>query len=253
VALLAVAALAGAAVEVACRQALGIQDLAVSEAGASEGGAGEGGAGDAGAAAAACHAKTTTEDCYSCCALIDGGDLGFFHGDVHDCVCSTECADVCLTYCGPTAPADSTDCDLCVFLESFQSLGDCYQRAAAAGQATRGASTIYQCLAGCAPPSDSECASLATRDGCYDCCSGQHVAALQTLFGSAGQACACDAGCGPVCPSYCPTSSSDTYSCTQCVLGTLIDGGCASTGAALCSNPDCKAMATCMQACAQTQ
>jgi hypothetical protein len=238
----------GAGAVVACRQVLGVQDLGVGEAGAETSGSSSGSP-----AAAACRAMTTTEGCYNCCALIDGGDQGFFKGDLHTCACNTACSNDCPTYCGPTAPGDSTDCDLCVYLESFNTQGDCYQRATTAGQGTPGATLIYQCIAGCSPPSDGECASLATRQGCYDCCALQHQAALRTLFGSPAQACTCDAGCASLCPSYCPTSSTDTPQCTQCVLDSLVDGGCASTGAALCSSPDCQAMTTCMQQCAQGQ
>jgi hypothetical protein len=242
-------ALAGGAIAlVACRQVLGVEDLGVSDAG--EASSAEAGPGDAGTG---CQALATTEACYSCCAELDGGDQSFFKDDLHACICQTECSADCPVYCQPPAAAESTDCDLCVFLGSFQPLGQCHDRAATAAEASAGTGAIYRCLAGCNVPSDDECSKLSTLRGCYDCCGGKHLAALSTLFGSpAAQACVCDAGCAGACPSYCPGGGVDVGACTRCALDSLVDGGCAATGAGLC-NGDCQNMTACMQLCAQTQ
>jgi hypothetical protein len=242
----ALAAAAGAALAlVACRQVLGVQDLGVRD-GGPEGGL-EGGS------SGACSARATTEDCYSCCAELDGGDQGFFSGGLHACVCNSECSADCTNYCGPTAPADLTDCDLCVYLSAIPDAGQCHDPAAAAAQASAGANAIYRCLTTCAAPSDGECAGLTTLRGCYDCCVGKHWSSYGLLFGPPAQACVCDAGCAASCPDYCPNSAVDQGACTRCTLGSLTDGGCAATGASLCHDPDCLAMTACMQLCAQTQ
>ena len=226
---------------VACKQILGVQDLGVVD------GGGEGQAG------AQCHGLASTEACYTCCAFIDGGDLTFFSGDLHQCVCQTECSADCPIYCGPSAAGDTIDCDLCVYLSVVPFSGPCQQRAAAAGASTPGSSLIEQCLQGCSAPSDVECAGVSTLRGCYDCCEGKHPAAQAAFFGATAQACVCGAGCAGVCPNYCPNNGTDVGVCTQCALASLLDGGCASTGAGLCTGSDCAAMTACMQQCAQPQ
>jgi hypothetical protein len=53
--------------------------------------------------------------------------------------------------------------------------------------------------------------------------------------------------------SYYPGLGADTGQCTQCVLGWLVDGGSAAVRSSVCGTPDCKAMTTCVQRCAQPQ
>ena len=211
---------------------------------------------DAGSEAApgACNAFTTTEGCYSCCSQLDGGDIGFFKGDLHACACGTECSADCPMYCGPSAPADLTDCDICVYLSAYAPSGACRDAGVAASQASAGAEAIYRCIASCPQPSDSQCAQLSTLRGCYDCCEGAHPsAATATLFGTQAHDCVCDAGCAGMCPQYCPSSQVDQGSCTHCALDSLVDGGCAGTGQSVCTSSECQALVACMQQCKQSQ
>ncbi len=201
----------------------------------------------------ACSTYTTTEGCYSCCSQLDGGDIGFFKGDLHACACNTECSADCPLYCGPSAPADIPDCDICVYESAFSAAGSCLDAGVAASRASAGALAIYRCIATCPPPSDSQCAQLSTLRGCYDCCEGKHPAATTELFGNAAHDCVCDAGCAGACTQYCASPQVDQGACTRCALDSLVDGGCAGAGRTVCASSDCKALVACMQRCVQPQ
>ncbi len=215
------------------------------------------GSSDAGSEASpsgACSSFTTTEGCYSCCSQIDGGDIGFFRGDLHACACNAaRCNADCPMYCGPSAPADIVDCDICVYLSAYSASGACRDAGVASSQTSAGADAIYRCIATCPPPDDSQCAGLSTLRGCYDCCEGRHSAATAELFGLAAHDCVCDAGCAGACPNYCPSPQADQGACTRCALGSLVDGGCAGTGGSVCASADCQALVACMLQCAQPQ
>lgn len=210
-------------------------------------------AGSEAPASGACSSFTTTEGCYSCCSQIDGGDIGFFGGDLQTCACNTECGADCTTYCKPGAAADIVDCDICVYLSAYSSSGACRDAGVASSRTSAGAEAIYRCIAACPPPSDSQCARLSTLRGCYDCCEGKHSAAATELFGGAAHDCVCDAGCAASCPQYCPSPQIDQGACTRCALGSLADGGCAGTGRSVCASSDCQALVACMQQCTQPQ
>jgi hypothetical protein len=247
---------AGAALgAIACKQILGVEDLGV--VGSDAGDAGETGAGEAGGggAGAACQKLDGTENCYTCCALLDGGDQGFFRGTLNTCVCGAECSADCPQYC-PNGTGDIPDCDLCVFLASLVPTQPtvCADAAAQAAASSPGAAAIYECLQGCPQPTDVDCARLTTLQGCYDCCEYRHVTSRNALFGP-GHDCVCDAGgCANRCSqNYCPSMGVDTGDCTRCALDALLDGGCASLGTNLCNSADCRQMVTCMHGCMQSQ
>jgi hypothetical protein len=212
------------------------------------------GAADAGSEAAsqgACSAFTTTEGCYSCCSQLDGGDIGFFMGDLHTCACGTECRADCPMYCATSGNADIPDCDICIYFSTYSASGACRDAGVAASHASAGAEAIYRCIATCPAPSDSQCAQLSTLRGCYDCCEGKHPAATTELFGAGPHDCVCDAGCAAPCSKYCPGLSVDQGACTRCALDSLVDGGCAGTGRSVCASSECQAVVACMQLCAQ--
>lgn len=249
----AVAPLLGA---LACRQIMGVADLGVAPPDAGEGGdAGTGDVqGDVGPFAE-CHQLAGTENCYNCCALLDGGDQGFFRGSLLTCVCGNECSADCPQYC-PSGNGDIPDCDLCVFVDILgpTQAALCADAAAQAAAGSPGAAAIYQCLQGCPQPNDSDCAGLTTLRGCFDCCESRHLGSRNTLFGQEGHDCVCDAGgCGARCQDYCPSMGPDMGDCTRCALDALGDGGCSNLGQTLCSSPDCQTMVACMRGCAQPQ
>jgi hypothetical protein len=254
VAIAAVGLAAGLVGVGACRQVLGVQDLGVAEGGHEAGSGAEAGAPEA-SPSAACADAGSTEGCFSCCANVPGGDQTFFKYDFHTCVCGTECSALCsANFCTASPSSDTNDCDICAFETAFDPAGQCQQTAQTAGQANAGTQLIYDCISNCPVPSDTECAGLNTLRGCYDCCEGKHLGARSAFFGGAGNSCACNGGgCASACPTYCGSGGVDVAACTRCALDSLVDGGCATTGASLCGSSECQQMVACMQGCMQPQ
>jgi len=240
---------------VACKQILGVSDLQVADAGAGD--ADAGGPGDDGSAGVGCRTGTAFEQCYTCCALIDGGDIdAFFFGGLYGCACNAangDCLPDCPSYCAGGSPDDGSSCDLC-FFDSFRDGGPgvCRGQVQTSAAANPGAALIYDCLRGCTDPTSTDCSNLATASGCITCCEANYPSETLSYFGGSAHDCACDAGgCSGTCSIYCGAQpSADSPQCTRCAVDALADGGPCHDQEP-CQTPGCTNLASCLEACQQ--